>query len=138
MAKRSLVSRIAAKSFKPVDGGYLLVTSDPWLIGTGPAYIVTEAQKEALVAVMPPRRPLLVFVVVLAWYEVAFGLGSWVALNDLVPKELFWLGNTAVGSAGIYAFLVVMIRRKLRRMAPILANAKPMLTASGKVQQAGS
>jgi hypothetical protein len=132
MAKRTLVSWIAAKSFKPVDGGYLLVTSHPWLVGTGPAYIVTEAQKEALIAVMPPRRPLRMFVLLLAAmiaYGFCSGFGVSFISAEHVPIALFKFGMMAVFGAAMYAFLVVMIRRKLRRMAPILANARPMLSA---------
>lgn len=129
MAKRTLVNWIAAKSFKPVDGGYLLVTSHPWLIGTGPAFIVTGAQKEALIAVMPPRRPLLVLVVALGVYVVGLCLAAKIILAHVGPIAVIELGMVIATAATMYSFMVVMIRRKLRRMAPILANAKPMLSA---------
>jgi hypothetical protein len=131
MAKSTLVSRIAATSFKPVDGGYLLVTSHPWLVGTGPAYIVNEAQKEALIAVMPPRRPFLDFALLLAaMIAVLFGsaLGAVVIAVHNGPTMIYLLGLITVLGPAMYAFLVIMIRRKLRRMATILAHAKPLLS----------
>ena len=132
MGKRTLVSWIAAKSFKPVDGGYLLVTSHPWLAGTGPAYVVTEAQKEALIAVMPPRRPLVTFGLLLGAmiaYQVCAGLGVSVIVAHHLPIAPYEFGMMALLGAAMYAFLVLMTRRKLRHMAPILANARPMLSA---------
>jgi hypothetical protein len=126
MAKSTLVSWIAARSFKPVDGGYLLVTSHPWLLGTGPAYIVNETQKEALIAVMPPRRPFLVFALLLA-AMIAFIFGSALGATAIAAHPLIYrFGLMTVAGAGMYVFLVVMIRRKLRRMTTILAHAKPL------------
>jgi len=126
MPTRRILDKLTARSFKPAEGGYLLQTSHPWLVGKGPRYIVTEGQKDLLMAVIRPRHPLLlvalIFTAVLALTEAP------VLVAALTSHQRTLLDDLAANIASmllVYATLVVMIRARLRRMAPILANAMP-------------
>ena len=49
--------RIEEAHFKPIDGGWLFEAPNAWIFAPGRRYIVTEAQKSALIDIMRPRRP---------------------------------------------------------------------------------
>jgi hypothetical protein len=120
------IRKLTAKSFKPVEGGYLFRTSNPWLVGTGSHYIVNEAQKEALTTVIPPRHPLLFASMLIPWGAMfgAFSsnIGSLISAHTSDPV-MGSLCFTMAAALPQYVALVIMIRERLGRMVPILANA---------------
>src|SRR5882757_8105558 len=123
----SNVGEIEAVLFKRVAGGYIFQQPNPWLFGRSNRYIVGEAQKAAILAIIMPRRPVLrialITVGILLWIAAvatavwAFGSGhdsptggDFVAIFGLIVVPI-------VGA------LIVALQRNLRRMRPILAGA---------------
>ncbi len=125
----SNVGEIEAVLFKRVAGGYIFQQPNPWLFGRSSRYIVDEAQKAAILAIIMPRRPVLRIAVITAaillWTAAvatavwAFGsghdsptAGDFVAIFGLIVVPI-------VGA------LIFALQRNLRRMRPILAGAPP-------------
>jgi tryptophan-rich sensory protein len=121
----SNVGEIQSVLFKQVPGGYVFQQPNPWVFGRSSRYLVSEAQKAALLAIITPRRPILKAVVILA------GILLWVAA---VAIAMAFFGHdeptvsdvaaTIVLSAGpMFAALVVALQRNLRRMRAVIAGA---------------
>lgn len=123
----SNVGEIEAVLFKRVAGGYIFQQPSPWLLGRSSRYIVDEAQKAAILAIIMPRRPVMritvITAIILLWAAVvatavwAFGsghdsptAGDFVAIFGLIVVPI-------VGA------LILALQRNLRRMQPILAGA---------------
>ena len=62
----SNVGEIQSVLFKQVPGGYVFQQPNPWVFGRSSGYLVNEAQKAALLAIVTPRRPILKGAVILA------------------------------------------------------------------------
>ena len=52
-------TQIAAEMFKPVPGGYVFREPYRWPFTQSPHYLVNEAQKDRLLAMTAPKRPIL-------------------------------------------------------------------------------
>jgi hypothetical protein len=123
----SSTGEIEAVLFKRIAGGYIFQQPNPWLFGRSSRYIVDEAQKAALLAIIVPRRPvlriavvtalILLWVVVVATLVWAFGSGR---DNPTAGDFAAIFGLTLVP---LMAALIVALQRNLRRMRPILAGA---------------
>src|SRR6476646_4407840 len=46
-----------AASFRPVAGGYIYRAPNPWIFGRADHYVVTEAQRDAIVGLLVPASP---------------------------------------------------------------------------------
>lgn len=87
-------------------------------------YIVTEAQKEALIAVIPARHSLLFATLLTAWCVMCGIGGSHLAsISAHQPTMNDHLGIMIAAGVPYYVATVVMIRNRSRRMAPLLASA---------------
>jgi hypothetical protein len=122
------MSRLAAALFKPLDGGYLFETPNPWIFAPGRRYIVTEAQKAALLGTFSPS-PTALRIVLLSVIVIAIACG-WVLLwMTISPHKnataADGLGTGAAFLVVIYMAMLVKVRRYLGRLAPILAAAVP-------------
>jgi hypothetical protein len=121
-------AQIAESRFKPLDGGYLFETPNPWIFAPGRRYVVTAAQKAELVGIMTPRR-LGLRVAVASAVAIAFGCGLgalwWKIAGHENPTALDQLGMAITALISLYLLAVVLIRHHLGRIAPILATATP-------------
>ena len=114
--------------FHPVEGGYLLETPNPWIFGRGPRFIVTEAQRSALLNLMRARRAglrITLSVAGLLAFTVVVSLLWWLFSGHDNPTGFDLVGMTVTLLGPLYIAAVVMVRRHLRRIAPILAAAVP-------------
>jgi hypothetical protein len=112
--------------FKPVAGGYVFQAPNPWVFGRMSRYLVNDAQKAALLAIIMPRRPILrialITAVIVAWAGAA-GAIVWALSNHDQPAFADVAAIFALVLAPIYLVWVVALQRNLRRMWPILADA---------------
>src|SRR3984957_3072817 len=121
-------SRLAEALFKPLDGGYLFETPNPWIFAPSRRYLVTEAQKAVLLG---PFRPLptTLRIVLLSMVVMAIACGVallwWKFSPHMNPTARDELGMGAAFVAAIYVAMLVKVRRYLRRLAPILVTAVP-------------
>jgi hypothetical protein len=117
----------AGHLFKRVPSGWVFRTPNPWVFGDTPHYLVNEAQKAQIGALLTPRRP-----VVLAAGIIAAILG-WVVAAAFIAQALS--GNDSPTTAGDFAIITALVLIPVlgalpaigliqrHRLAPILAGA---------------
>jgi hypothetical protein len=121
----SNVGELQSVLFKQVPGGYVFQQPNPWVFGRSSRYLVSEAQKAALLAIITPRRPILKAVVIL------IGILLWVAA---VAAAMAFFGHEEPAASDViavivltavpmFAALVVALQRNLRRMRAVIADA---------------
>jgi tetratricopeptide (TPR) repeat protein len=117
---------IEAALFKPVPGGFVYRAPNPWVFGRADHYLVDEAQKAGILALVTPRRPMLVL-------ALCFGGFLLVAGAAVVALLVFADDYPATVAAALIAAMVpvtvlalhLAARRALRRVQPVLAGASP-------------
>jgi len=122
----STAQEIESVLFKPVPGGFIYQAPNPWVFGRMRRYIVNDAQKAALLAIVTPPRPALRIIVItatiLAWTGVV-STGMWVLSGHDNPTAIDFAIMMAMILVPIYLAWVAFLQRNLRRMQPILAGA---------------
>jgi tryptophan-rich sensory protein len=121
----SIVGEIQSMLFKQVPGGYVFQQPNPWVFGRSSRYLVSEAQKAALLAIITPRRPILTAVVILA------GTLLWVAAVAIAiaffghdgPTVSDVAATIVLSAVPMFVALVVALQRNLRRMRAVIADA---------------
>jgi tetratricopeptide (TPR) repeat protein len=116
--------QVIAVLFKQVPGGYVFRAPNPKVFGRSPHYLVDEAQRDEIVAIMVPRRPIFLLVAWIAGFVLAVGTAavSLLLLMPDYPVTVFVVLILAAFLLGILA-LHLSASRKLRRLQPILARA---------------
>src|SRR6187401_2091504 len=120
-------------SFRPVDGGYVFQSPNPWIFGWPRYYLVSEAQKAELLPYQGRWRLLLLLTVL----AEAVILGSFVAFVNLAPATFLRLAAPAfhfgvgVFAVGMFVLLMLLMAPLIvipqlylnRRLGPVLATA---------------
>lgn len=122
----STAAEIEAVLFKPVGDRYVFQAPNPWVFGRKSRYLVTEAQKQALLAIVTPRRPVLRIAVITAailLWTVAVATMCWAVSPHDNPTAIDALAMFVLIVVPIFGALIVALQRNLRRMRPILAGA---------------
>jgi tetratricopeptide (TPR) repeat protein len=110
--------------FKQVAGGYVFRAPNPRVFGPTNHYLVNEQQRDEILAIMTPRRPVLLLAL---WIGGLFlVLGAAVVLmvtyvDDDYPVTFLLVLTVAMLIVAIPA-LHLSAKRKLRRLQPILAG----------------
>jgi hypothetical protein len=115
--------------FKPVSGGYVYGAPNRWLFGFREQFLVSDAQKAAILAtVNSSGRPVL-WITGIAWILQSALLGTAVSLWAH-RSGYYAAGLTGVIAAiamilSIYPAFVISRQLLLRRLRPILAGLSP-------------
>ena len=123
----STATEIEAALFKPAEDGYVFQPANPWIFGRKDRYLVDDAQKRELLAIVVPRRPVLRVIVITAailLWAVVISLLVWVFAGRSDPSALDFAIIAVLIIVPLYGALVVSLYRNKRRMAPILAAAR--------------
>jgi tetratricopeptide (TPR) repeat protein len=109
--------------FKQVAGGYVFRAPNPRVFGPTDHYLVNESQRDEILAIMTPRRPVVLLVVWIGGFLLALGAGivSMFAYVADYPVTVFLVLTAAMLMVAVLA-LHLSISRKLRRLRPILAG----------------
>ena len=117
----------SAALFKPVQGGWVYRSPNPWIFGDTPHYLLNDAQKAQIGAIVLPRRPALLgtllIIAIFAWVMVvativwAFGSGQ----DNPTAKDALTMAVLIVFPLFAAVPLFAWIQR--RRIQPILAGA---------------
>jgi hypothetical protein len=112
--------------FKAVPGGWVFRSPNPWVFGDTPHYLVDDAQKAEIEAIILPRRPRLLAAAVIV------GILGWA----MAVATLMWAfsrhEDPTAGDIGLMVALIVLPMMALlpiagfiqrRRLAPVLAGA---------------
>ena len=122
----SSATEIEAVLFKPAGDRYVFQAPNRWVFGRKDRYLVTDAQKQELLAIVAPPRPALrvaiIVAVVLAWTLAVSGFMWMVSPHD-EPTAADVLVMAVLIIGPLFLALVMMLQRNLRRMQPILAGA---------------
>jgi len=122
----SNTSEIEAVLFKRSGDRYVYQSPNPWVFGPSKRYIVTEAQKAELIALIAARRPkqriALVTAGILFW-AAATGLIAWALSPHDNPSALDAYAILALVVIPLYLAWVVALHRQLRRIHPVIAEA---------------
>jgi hypothetical protein len=122
----SNVGEIQSVLFKQVPGGYVFQQPNPWVFGRSSRYLVNEAQKAALLAIVTPRRPVLKGVVILTGvllWAVAAPTLVWAFSSHDEPTTRDVVATLVLIVVPMLAALIVALQRNLRRMRSVLAGA---------------
>jgi len=120
--------------FKPVPEGYVFRAPNPWIFGPADHYLVSEAQRDAIAAILlaqrSPRalakRIAISTAIALAAIAGIFALFYFVSDHlSAVVNGLVAAATTVFTLLALFAVVHVATRRNLRRLAPILADARP-------------
>jgi hypothetical protein len=121
-------TRIAAALFQPVPGGYVYREPYRWPFGDAPHYLVNEDQKAALLAVIVPKRPIMLQVILwtsLCLMVAAACVASYLYTHHDSPTGLDTLAIAALTAVQVVVALAIMFTRKRRQLAPQLATLIP-------------
>jgi hypothetical protein len=122
----SNAAEIEAVLFKPTAGGYVFQAANPWVFGPMTRYIVSEAQKSELLAIIKPRRPVLwttgIIAGILLWAGLVATL-MWAVSGHDQPTAADFGMMSALILVPIYLAWVVKLQRNRRRMQPIISTA---------------
>jgi hypothetical protein len=112
--------------FKQVPGGWVFRAPNPRVFGRSKHYLVDDAQREEIVAIMVPRRPTLLLVASIVGFVLAVGAVA-AALLLMMPDYPVTVFVAVILAAFLLAILALHLAasRKLRRLQPILAGASP-------------
>jgi hypothetical protein len=107
--------------FKKVPEGYLFRAPSPWVFGRARFYLVDEAQKAQLLAIITARSQLvfwfaLVALIGVSTAAIAYGFGH----DNPTARDVVIM--LALIPVWIYAALLVSVRPMARRLQPLLAG----------------
>jgi len=116
--------QVRALLFKQVAGGYVFRAPNPRVFGSTNHYLVNEQQRDEILAIMTPRRPVLMLVLWTCGFLLALGTAVvlMAAYVDDVYPVTFLIVQTAVMLLVAILMLHLSASRKLRQLQPILAG----------------
>lgn len=138
-------SSIEAILFKPATGGFIYRAPNPWVFGAADHFLVNEAQKHDILEIVVARRPILrlaaITVALLLW-GIGIGTLCWAFSGHEDPTAADVVVMIVMTIAAMFLALHGEIRRKLRRLQPILAGLprsnEPITSAELRKAMTGS
>ena len=124
----SNTSEIEAVLFKRSGDRYVYQSPNPWVFGPSKRYLITEAQKAELIALIAAHRPKLRIALVTAGillWAAAAGLIAWAVSPHDNPSALDAYAILALVVIPLYLAWVAALHRQLRRIHPVIAEAPP-------------
>jgi hypothetical protein len=121
-------NQIAATMFKAAPGGFVFREPYRWVFGPARHYLVSEAQKAQIAAVVVPRRLILWQVAVwttLCLMVAIAGVIVWATGRHDNPSAGDVAAMIGLTVVQVYAGLLIFRWWKLRRLRPLLAGALP-------------
>jgi hypothetical protein len=120
------VTHIAAlEVFKPVPGGYVYRAPNAWLLGSSGHYLVNEAQKAEILAILRTPTQWMSWVAIVSWIAASALLAEAAALSLWAEYQSPVLtGISAIVSFPVLLSVGVIMSRRLllRRLRPVLAR----------------
>ena len=114
--------RVRSAFLRPVPGGYIFRAPNPKVFGAADHYLVNEAQRDAIVAIMVHRRTPLLLALCLGGLVLAASAG----LIVLAPGYPTTVSIAVIATIMLAVLLSISLSesRKLRQLQPILADAR--------------
>ena len=118
-------TQIAAAMFKPVPRGYVFREPYRWPFTQSPHYLVNEAQKDQLLAMTVPKRPILWQIAIwgtLCLMVAVAGIAVWAYTRHDDPTLIDTIVMIVLTFVQVIVALSILRWRKLRRIRPLLAS----------------
>lgn len=114
--------------FKQVPEGYVFRAPKPWLFGRSRFFLVDEAQKQELLAILTARSPIAIALIFMAVTLLSIGLLT-VAAVLLVAEHgsamASFLASAALTPVLMYGAFLLAAGPAARRVQPLLARLAP-------------
>ena len=114
------------QAFKPVPGGWIYRAPNPRVFGDAPRYLVNDAQKAEIEAIVAPRRSPLVSVILIigmvAWLVAVTNFIGDFGSGGAYPTVFDLLGMIVLMAAPVLIGVPLSAWIQRRRVAPVLAN----------------
>jgi hypothetical protein len=112
--------------FRAVPNGWVFRSPNPWVFGDTPHYLVNDAQKAQIEAIVAPRRPRVVAAVllggILAWVVlVATFMWAFAGHQDPTPRDISLM--IVLNFLPLIALLPIAGLIQRRRLRQVLAGA---------------
>lgn len=123
-----LRTQIAATLFRAAPGGYVYRESYRWPFGRAPHYLVNADQKDALLAVIVPERPMLWHVFLLSMLclmAASSSFGLWLYTGHDTPTAIDGLTIVVLTVGQVVLALALLFWWKRRKLRPLLATLTP-------------
>jgi hypothetical protein len=115
--------------FKPVPGGHVYRAPNTWLFGSRAHFLVTEAQKAAILAIVSSTVGPVLWITGLTWIALSALLGTalslWAYSGGYYGPGLVGISAMISMMLSIYPAFVLSRQLLLRRLRPILATLPP-------------
>jgi hypothetical protein len=115
--------------FKPVPGGYVYCAPNTWLFGSRAYFLVTEAQKAAILAIVSSTVGPVLWITGVTWIALSALLGTalslWAYIGGYYGPGLVGISAMISMMLSIYPAFVLSRQLLLRRLRPILATLPP-------------
>jgi len=115
--------------FKPVPGGYVYRAPNTWLIGSRAHFLVTEAQKAAILAIVSSTVGPVLWMTGLTWIALSALLGTalsmWAYGGRHYGPGLVGISSMIAMMLSIYPAFFLSRQLLLHRLRPILATLLP-------------
>ena len=118
-------AQMAAALFMPVPGGYVYREPYRWPFTQAPHYLVNEAQREKLLAIAVPKRPVLWQIALwgtLCLMVAVAGFAVWAFTGHENPTLIDAMSMMLLTFAQVVAALLILRWRKLRELRPLLSS----------------
>lgn len=118
-------TRMAGAMFMPVPGGYVFREPYRWPFTQAPHYLVNEAQRDKLLAMIGPKRPILWQITLwgtLCLMVAAAGFMVWALTRHENPTVIDTISMIALTFVQVVVAFLVLRWHKLRGLRPLLAG----------------
>ena len=118
-------TRMAAAMFMPVPEGYVFREPYRWPFTQAPHYLVNEAQRDKLLAMIGPKRPILWQITLwgtLCLMVAAAGFLVWALTRHENPTVIDTISMMALTFVQVVVAFLVLRWHKLRGLRPFLAS----------------
>jgi len=118
-------AQMAAALFMPVPDGYVYREPYRWPFTQAPHYLVNEAQRERLLAITVPKRPVLWQIALwgtLCLMVAVAGVVVWAFTGHENPTLIDAMSMMILTFAQVVAALLILRWRKLRELRPLLSS----------------
>ncbi len=118
-------TRMAAAMFMPVPEGYVFREPYRWPFTQAPHYLVNEAQRDKLLAMIGPKRPI--FWQITLWGTLCLmvagaGFVVWALTRHENPTVIDTISMIALTFAQVVVAFLILRWHKLRGLRPLLAS----------------
>ena len=113
------------QTIRLVPDGYVFREPYPWPFTQSPHYLVNEAQRDKLLAITVPKRPILWQIALwgaLCLMVVGSGFVVWAFTRHENPTLIDFISMLVLTFVQVVVTLLILRWRKLRELRPILAN----------------